>query len=67
MVVPSESSPIIVDDDKSESSGDHLAVQFIINMDKPSYVQKRETYCKYHDINISELSNMLSGTMLNHI
>ena len=44
----------MVGNDKSESSGDHLAEQFIINMDKPSYIQTWRTHSKYDDISMSE-------------
>ena len=54
IVLSRESCPVVADNDKSESSADHLAVQFITNMDKPSYTQKTKTHHKYCDVNMSE-------------
>ena len=60
-VISRESSPIILatpsvsdpylSSKKGKSFGDHLAVQFIINMDKPDCIQRK---IKYRDINIKE-------------
>ena len=37
---------------KGTSFGDHLAVQFIINIDKPDCIQGKIIYRKYRDMNI---------------
>jgi len=39
---------------KGKSFSDNLAVQFIINMDKPDYIQRKIRYRKYRGINIKE-------------
>ena len=45
--------------DKGESSDDHLAVRFIVNMKKPGCLQLIITYRKYHDIDTSEFKTDL--------
>jgi hypothetical protein len=48
---------------KVKSFGDHLAIQFIINMDKTDYIQRKITYRKYLGIDIKEfIEDLLSST-----
>jgi len=63
-VISRESSPITVgtpsvfdpylSGNKGKSFGDHLAVQFIINMDKPDCIQRKIRYRTNRGINIKE-------------
>ena len=71
LVISRESSPIIIgtrsvfdsclSSNKGKSFGDHLAVQFIINMDKLDCIQRKIRYRKYHNINIKEFSEDLQS------
>ena len=64
LVISRESSPIIVgtpsvfdpylSGNKGKSLGKHVAVQFIINIDKPDCIQRKIRYRKYRGINIKE-------------
>ena len=60
-VISRESSPFIVPSifdpcvsiNKGKSFGDHLAVEFIINMGKTDCIQRKNRYIKYGGININ--------------
>jgi len=64
LVISRESSSIIartpsvfdpcLSSNKGKSFDDHLAVQFIINMDKTDCIQRKIRYRKYRGINIKE-------------
>ena len=66
LVISRESSPSIVGAppvcdpclsvNRSKSFGEHLAVQFVINMDKPGYMCRKIAHRKFRGINIKHLS-----------
>ena len=72
VVISRESSPIIVgtpsvfdpclSSNKDKPFGDQLAVQFIINMDKPDCIQRKIRYRKYRGINIKDLIEDLQSS-----
>jgi len=49
---------------KGKSFGDHLAVQFVINMHKHDCIRRKITHRKYHGINIQKMSG---GFIVNSI
>ena len=72
LVISRESRPIRVGtpsvfdpcirSNKGKSFGDHLAVQFIINMDKIDCIQRKIRYRKYRGINIEEFIEDLQSS-----
>ena len=71
-VISRESSPIIVvspsvfdpclSNNKGKTFGDHLAVEFIINMKNPNCILRKIRYRKYHGIDIKEFIDELQSS-----
>jgi hypothetical protein len=70
VVITQEDSPLLLEipsvfdpclcNSKGEPSGDHLALLFNINLEKPSHVRKEITFRKLHDISITDFSRDIS-------
>jgi len=46
---------------KGKCFGDHMSVQFVINMDKLNGIRRKVTYTKYHRMNIKEFMENLQS------